>query len=495
MPGAYAKLETRFQDIAAVRHAMGILDWDEQTMMPENAGDERSFALAKLAALSHRMLVDDETGELLDEASGEALEPWQQTNLALMRRARTQASALPSDFVERSRRARMKSEQAWRKLRPANDWPGFLPYFEENVRLAREEAALRAAAAGVAPYDALLDLYEPGLCQHDVDGWFAALQNELPALIDAAEAKSRSLAVRVPGGPFPIAAQERLGRRALETLRFDFTRGRLDVAVHPFCGGAPGDVRITTRYSDDDFQESLMGVIHECGHAQYEQNLPAAWRHQPIGESVGMAVHESQSLFFEMQIGRSAEFLSFLGPLLAEAFPHDDASIWDADNLVPLCQTVRRDFIRVNADEVTYPAHILVRYAIEKELIIGTLAPKDVPARWNDEMRTWLGLTTTGNDRDGCMQDVHWPSGLIGYFPTYTLGAMLAAQLAEAFKQDHPEWDDQWRRGEFEPVRRWLDAKVWSHGSGLQMKALAAAATGRPLDSSAYLRHLRARYT
>jgi carboxypeptidase Taq len=382
----------------------------------------------------------------------------------------------------------------WRKLRPANDWQGFVPYFAENVNLAREEAALRAAAQGMKPYDALLDVYEPGLTEVDVDGWFAPLETALPALIEQAEAKSRSARAQAPQGPFPIPAQQRIGRTAMETLCFDFSRGRLDTAVHPFCGGAPGDVRITTRYREADFQESLLGVIHESGHAQYEQNLPVAWRHQPVGSSVGMAVHESQSLFFEMQVGRSAEFLQFFTPFLAQAFPHVDGAVWAVDNVVPLYQSVKRDFIRVNADEVTYPAHILVRYHIEKDLLSGALVPADLPARWNDEMTKWLGLQTLGNDTDGCMQDVHWPSGAIGYFPTYTLGAMIAAQLAEAFKREHADWSAQWRRGEFADVRNWLNAKIWSRGSRLQMKELVAEASGRALDPGAYLGHLRARY-
>jgi carboxypeptidase Taq len=494
MTDAYRQLEARFENLAALAHATGILGWDEQTMMPESAGDERNFAVAKLSALSHRILTETETGELIERAAGESLDEWQQSNVALMRREFLKASALPSEFVERQSRASMKSEQMWRKLRPANDWASFLPYFEENVALAREEAALRAAATGTAPYDALLDMYEPGLRQSDLDRWFAPLAAELPGLIDAAAATCDVRRIVRPEGPFPVAAQERLGRMAMETLRFDFTRGRLDVAVHPFCGGAPGDVRITTRYSEDDFQESLMGVIHESGHAQYEQNLPADWRHQPVGQSVGMAVHESQSLFFEMQIGRSAEFLSFLAPRLAEAFPHVDASVWELDNMVPLYQSVERGFIRVNADEITYPAHILMRYAMEKELIAGTLAARDVPDRWNAEMTHWLNLSTRGNDKDGCMQDVHWPSGLFGYFPTYTLGAMIAAQLAHAFKSSHPDWASEWRRGEFGVVRGWLHAQIWSRGSRLPMKELVVAATGRALDPSVYLAHLRGRY-
>jgi carboxypeptidase Taq len=494
MADAYQKLEAKFEELAALSHAMGILGWDEQTMMPEGSGDERNFAQAKLAALAHRMVVDDETGELLERAVEERLDHWQRANLGLMRRARMQASALPSEFVERQHRAGMKAEQMWRKHRPANDWRSFLPYFEQNVALVRQEAELRSAARGIAPYDALLDLYEPGITQTDVDDWFAGLASELPELIMRAEERSRATPAQPPPGPFSIAAQQMLGRRAMEALQFDFDRGRLDVAVHPFCGGAAGDVRITTRYDESDYVESLMGVIHEAGHAQYEQNLPVQWRHQPIGAAVGMAVHESQSLFFEMQIGRSAEFLEFFAPALAAAFPHVDASVWRIENMVPVYQAVRRGLIRVNADEVTYPAHILLRYAIERDLVNGSLAPADVPERWNAEMGKWLGLETTGNDRNGCMQDVHWPSGAFGYFPTYTLGAMIAAQLADSFKREQPAWHDDWRRGDFTGVREWLSGTVWSRGSRLQMKELVAEVTGAPLDPTLYLAHLRARY-
>ncbi len=492
--GAYQELEGRFEELAALGHAFGILGWDEQTQMPEGSAPARNEAVSRLRVLAHRLITSDALGELLKQAADEQLDDWQRANLALMQRERDHALVLPAEFVQRQSQASMEAEQAWRKLRPANDWIGFLPYFETNLALVREEANLRARDLGVSPYDALLDLYEPGLTSADLDNWFGALDATLPDLIDGAAARSRGQSPLLPKGPFSIRAQEQLGRTVMGLLQFDFDRGRLDVAVHPFCGGAIGDVRITTRYREDDFQESLMGIIHETGHAQYQQNLPERWRLQPVGSATGMAVHESQSLFFEMQIGRSPEFMRTLGPLLAEAFPNEASEVWGQENLVPLYQRVRPGLIRVSADEVTYPAHILLRYEIEKELLSGDLKPADLPARWHQGMQARLGLGTEGNDKDGCMQDVHWPSGAFGYFPTYTVGAMIAAQLAARLREDLPDWSGQWQRGELGPTRDWLHERIWTQGSRRPMKALVEAATGQPLSADAYLTHLRRRY-
>lgn len=498
MEKAYQKLEKKFEDLAALSHAMGILGWDEQTMMPEKSGDERAFALSKLASFSHRVLTDPMVGDLIAEAleDQKELDTWQEANLKAISRNYEKAKALPSDFVEKKRLATMKAQQAWRKCRVENDWKSFLPYFEENIKLTQEEAQRRADGKEISMYDALVDLYEPGLTASDIDALFDPLEKELPDLIFQAEEKSQMKLKNIirPNPPFSIQSQEELGREVMRDLCYDFSRGRLDVAFHPFCGGARGDVRITTRYREDDFQESLMGVIHETGHAQYEQNLPKAWGHQPVGSSTGMAIHESQSLFFEMQIGRSREFLAFMAPKLKKTFSHVGADVWSLENLVPLYQEVKRDFIRVNADEVTYPAHVIMRYHMEKSLLNGELLARDLPEMWNEQMKKWLGLETLGNDKNGCMQDVHWPSGAIGYFPTYTVGAIIAAQLCQSYKRDCKNWSEMWAKGEFETVRAWLKEKIWSNGSRFDMKELAVSATGRELGISDYLNHLKERY-
>jgi carboxypeptidase Taq len=278
----------------------------------------------------------------------------------------------------------------------------------------------------------------------------------------------------------------------MEALGFDFNHGRLDISLHPFCGGTPDDVRITTRYDETDFTSSLMGVLHETGHALYERGLPKPWRGQPVGEALGMSIHESQSLLVEMQVCRSQQFLEYAAPLMKAAF-HGDGAAWDVDNLHRLYTRIEPGFIRVDADEVTYPAHVIVRYKLERALIEGDMEIADLPGAWNEGMEKMLGLTPP-SDREGCLQDLHWFDGAWGYFPTYTLGAMTAAQLFEAAKKAVPEIQPGIAEGDFKPLFRWLKSNVHGQGSRLTAKELLIEATGKPLDPAVFKSHLKARY-
>jgi carboxypeptidase Taq len=273
---------------------------------------------------------------------------------------------------------------------------------------------------------------------------------------------------------------------------FDFARGRLDVSHHPFCGGSTGDVRITTRYDEADFAPALMGVLHETGHALYEQGRPEAWARQPVGAARGMTLHESQSLIVEMQASRSPEFIAWLAPLVREAFGGRGPA-WEAQNVQRLYARVEPGFIRVDADEVTYPAHVLLRYRLETAMIAGDLAVRDLPGAFNDGMRELLGLDVP-DDRRGCLQDIHWPGGSWGYFPTYTLGAMAAAQLFDAARRAVPEIPEALGRGDFGPLRGWLRENVHARASSAGTDEIMRAATGRPLEAEVFRRHLRARY-
>jgi carboxypeptidase Taq len=298
--------------------------------------------------------------------------------------------------------------------------------------------------------------------------------------------------VQTLDGPFPVAAQRALGERLMRTVGFDFERGRLDVSLHPFCGGASNDIRLTTRYDEADFTKALMGVLHETGHALYEQGRPQAWLAQPVGAARGMALHESQSLLVEMQAARSRPFLEFLAPLVRDAFGGSGPA-WDADNLLRLYTRVAPGFIRVDADEVTYPAHVILRTRLERAMIAGDLAVAELPGAWNDGMTELLGITPP-DDRRGCLQDIHWPSGGWGYFPTYTLGAAIAAQLFDAAGRAEPDLQPGLARGDFTPLVGWLRRSIHSQGSRLDSDALLTAATGRPLDPAVYRRHLERRY-
>ena len=490
---AYASLTRLFGRLHALNDAAGVLGWDAQTLMPDGAAPGRADQLATLRGLAHELLVAPATGDLLASAEADTLGTWERANLREMRRTHAHAIAVPGDLVEASSKAESRAEMAWRQARAESDFAMLAPHLAEVLRLQREIGAAKGAALGLAPYDALLDQYDPGLRCAFIDPLFDRLRREIPALIREAREVQASKAAPVPiAGPFPPAAQKALGETLMRRVGFDFSRGRLDTSLHPFCGGATGDVRITTRYDAADFSRALMGVLHETGHALYEQGRPADWLDQPVGGARGMVMHESQSLLIEMQACRTREFLAWLAPRVREAFGRDDEAL-AADNLHRLYTRVAPGFIRVDADEVTYPAHILLRYDLERALIDGDLALADLPAAFAAGMKELLGLDVP-DDARGCLQDIHWPSGAWGYFPTYTLGAVTAAQLFQAACAAAPEIPARLGQGDFAPLVAWLRREVHERGSLEETDDLIAAATGRPLDVEPYLAHLRRRY-
>lgn len=471
---------------------MAVAGWDMQTMMPAGGSQPRGEALAEMGVLRHEILTDARVGELIKAAEQADLNDVERANLREMQRAWQQASLLPASLVEAKSLAGSRCEHAWREQRPANDWQGFAANLKEVVRLSREEAQLRAEANNTSRYDALLDLYEPGMTSARLDATFGELKSWLPDLLQRVVEKQAQEKVEQPQGPFAIAAQRELGLSVMTTLGFDFRHGRLDVSAHPFCGGVPEDVRITTRYNQDEFLSALMGVIHETGHARYEQGLPQQWRSQPVGLARSTAIHESQSLFMEMQLGRSREFLQRILPQVCDKLGAQPAL--QPENFVRLTQRVKPGFIRVDADELSYPAHVILRFEIERALIEGEIEVEDIPALWDEKMQQTLGLDTRGNYRDGCMQDIHWTDGAFGYFPTYTLGAMYAAQLFQAVKKALPDLSDRLQHGELQPVFDWLQQNIWQHGSRFPTEQLLINATGEALNPRFFRQHLEQRY-
>ena len=473
--------------------------WDEATIMPKGAGEARAEALSTLRGVIHREVTRREVGDWLAKAceKRDTLAAWQRANLTEMEREFIRASALPSELVEASSRAESASEQGWREMRPKNDFAGWLPLFREVVRLKREVATILGERLSLCPYDALMDGFEPGGRAALVRPLFTRLRAFLPGFIARVVDKQATEAVETCPGPFPAEQQRALGVELMRCLGFDFSHGRLDVSHHPFCGGVPEDTRITTRYAEDDFLSSMMSVMHETGHARYEQHLPLAWRGQPVGLARGMSIHESQSLFVERQVGCGRPFMEFLAPMIADAFPESAAknpSAFLPANLHRLTTRVRPGFIRVDADEATYPCHVILRFELEQGLVDGSLDPADVPDAWDALMRELLGLSTKGNDRNGCMQDVHWPAGLIGYFPTYTLGALTAAQLYRAANAAISDLESQLRRGDLSALDAWLNEHVWSQASLLDTPSMVEKATGAPLSTEAFEAHLERRY-
>jgi carboxypeptidase Taq len=321
---------------------------------------------------------------------------------------------------------------------------------------------------------------------------FGDVRQWLPGLIRKVVARQAAEPVIRPQGPFPVAAQRALCERVIRLLGFDFEAGRLDVSAHPFCGGVPEDVRMTTRFREDDFLGALMGTIHETGHGRYEQNRPRQWLGQPVSEARSMALHESQSLSFEMQLGSHPGVVAHLAPLLREAFGEQPA--FEPGNLARLLTRVVPGLIRVDADEVTYPAHVILRYEIERPLVEGDIEPEDIPALWDAKMSELLGLDTRGNFKDGPLQDVHWPEGLIGYFPCYSLGAMYAAQWFSAMRRQHADLDERIARGDFGVVFDWLSENIWSQGSRWTTDELALRASGEVLNPAHFRAHLERRY-
>jgi carboxypeptidase Taq len=490
---AYRSLETRFRRLAAIEGASSMLWWDQSAMMPAGGAEARAEQLAELKLVRHDILTDPEIGDLIGAAEAESLEEWQRANLAEMRRRWLNATALEPRLVETWSRATSDGEMAWRTARPKSDFGAARPALEKIVRLAREIGAAKGAALGLDPYDALHDGYEPGGHAADFDPIFARLERELPQfLAGVLERQSRRPRPPRPQGPFPAERQKALGLKLMAAAGFDFHHGRLDESLHPFCGGVPEDLRLTTRYDEKSFVSGLMGVMHETGHGLYEQGLPQAWRNQPVGEPRGMSIHESQSLLIEMQACRSRAFVEHLAPLIRETFGASGPS-FEAENLYRLYTWVEPGHIRVDADEVTYPLHILLRTRLERAMIAGDLAVADLPQAWNEGFRKLTGLEVA-EDRLGCLQDPHWFGGDFGYFPTYSLGAMTAAQLFQAAVAAKPEIPDRLGQGDFRPLLGWLREHVHGQGSRLSTPELLTRATGRPLDPEAFLSHLRRRY-
>ncbi|WP_368164038.1 carboxypeptidase M32 [Aeromonas sp. R6-2] len=489
---SYQKLEQHQQQIHRLQHLAAICGWDQATMMPEGGNDARAEAMAELEVLLHEKQTAPDVGDWIAAAEGESLSPPQQANLHEIRRHWQDARLLPADLVEALSLAGSKCEHAWRRQRKENDWAGFAPNLEEVVRLSREVARLRAEALGVRPYDAMLALYEPGMSVTRLDQVFGDLATWLPGLITEVTERQRGAAILTPVGPFPVEQQKALGLEVMGIIGFDFNHGRLDVSTHPFCGGVPTDVRMTTRYNDDEFVSSLMGIIHETGHARYEQGLPRDWLGQPAGEARSMGVHESQSLFCEMQLGHHPAFLSLIAPHIRTHFG-DQPALAPA-NLERLYNRVEPGFIRVDADEVTYPVHVILRYELERDLMEGRIEVRDIPELWDQKMRHWLGISTAGNYRDGCMQDIHWTDGSFGYFPSYTLGAMTAAQLRFALERDLGETGELIAADKLPAIFDWLKQKIWQQASFLPTDTLMVQATGESLSPHWLRRHLEQRY-
>ncbi len=489
----YGKLVKHNKKISRFSHLNAICSWDAAAIMPAGGNEARSEALAELNVHVHQLSTMPELAEWFDNAESESLSADETSSLAEMKSRWEKTIVLPEALVEAQSLAGSKCEHAWRSQRGKNDWDGFEKNWAEVVKLSQEEAQIRAEATGKNPYDAMLDLYEPGVSTESLESVFSNVKTWLPDLINQVIDKQSKEDFITPTGTFSSADQKALGLDVMKLLQFDFNHGRLDESMHPFCGGVPTDVRLTTRYDENDFIQSMMGTVHETGHARYEQGLPQQFAGLPVGEARSMGIHESQSLFFEMQIGRSTPFIQILADKARKQFQRSDDAAFSAENFHKLYTRVEKGFIRVDADELTYPAHVILRYEIERDLMNGKIKHTDVPELWADKMQAYLGLDTRGNFTNGCMQDIHWTDGSFGYFPSYTLGAMYAAQMMASLKKNI-DVNGAINNQDLSPIFNWLSDNVWTKASLFKTDDLVTQATGEVLNADYFKAHLESRY-
>src|SRR5690606_2512914 len=413
-------------------------------------------------------------------------------NLREMRRQRDRAIATPVSLIGRLARATSVAEVRWAEAREKKDFTLFAPWLEEVLVLVRDKAALLGQALNLSPYDALMDGYTPGLRAEMIDEVFRQFSQRLPGLIREAIERQAALPALPVSGKFTPARQRALIVEVMKAFGFPFDRGRLDESDHPFTEGVPGDIRVTTRLDPADPFKGLLAAMHETGHALYDLGVPHEWRTQPVGQHRGMALEESQSLFIEMIVCRSRPFLVWLRPLLEKHFGASGPE-WEPANLYRLLTRVQRGAIRVDADELTYPMHVLLRHGIERDLLDGKLAVRDLPEAWDRGMRDRLDVAPA-DAAQGCLQDVHWAHGAFGYFPSYAMGAVIAGQLFESLRAEVPDLQGRIERGEFSVVTGWLTEHVHQAGARLSSAELVEAITGRPLSAAPALRYLEARY-
>jgi carboxypeptidase Taq len=489
---AYKDLKARKETIYRLEHLQSIATWDRMVNMPPGSAKARADAQGEFEALIMRMQTDPLLDDLLAAAQDEALAPADAANLALMRRERLSASAVPEDLLRRRASAIGSASQAWVKAKRENDWGVFAVALTPLLACVRERAERLGDALGLAPYDALLDEFDLGLTLDQVTTHFAPVVQWLPDMINTVVAKQAGERILEPQGPFPIDAQRQIGIAAMKRLGFDFDRGRLDVSAHPFSGGTSEDLRITTRYREEEFLQSLLGTIHETGHARYQAGLPPAWRGQPLGVACSASMHEGQSLSFEKQLALTPGFAAFISPLLEEAFGPQPA--FAPDNLLKIMTRLKRGKIRVDADEVTYPAHVLLRSEIEPALIAGDMRVDDIPVWWDERMAQLLDIDTRGDFAGGPLQDIHWSQGMFGYFPSYLMGAMIAAQLNDAYRAATPDHEAREMSGDFSGYPDWLNKNIWKHGALYTTGELVVRATGKPLSADALKAHFVRRY-
>ncbi|MFT3868945.1 MAG: carboxypeptidase M32 [Nibricoccus sp.] len=488
---AFAELDAKLKQIHLLDTVASLLGWDEQVNLPQDSADQRAAQRAVMADVQHVAATAPRIGELLAllENARDTLTDDQRVVLHWARRDYDKATKLPAEFVREKAEQGSRGYQAWRNAREKNDFASYAPVLAKNIELAKREAAY--LGQGDAPYDYMIDCFDPGMTAAAIEKLFDELKAGLVPLvreITSSKIKANEEALR----GFPVERQQTFLREVTERIGFDYARGRIDVSPHPFCSGSGADIRMTTRYHTDNPLGSLFGSIHETGHGLYEQGLPIEQHHTALGRAVGMGVHESQSRLWENQVARSRGFWKFFEPKYRAAFPEQLKPV-SSDELYLAINAVAPTLIRTESDEVTYNLHIVLRFELEKKLFAGTLAVADLPRAWNALSRELLGLEPS-NDSEGVLQDVHWSDGGFGYFPSYCIGNMMAAQLWYHLLKLRPQLEADFARGDFIWLLKWLRENIHAQGRRFDTLALVKRATGEPLSPQYLLRYLKERY-
>jgi carboxypeptidase Taq len=476
---------------AVLSSASEVLAWDERTQLPAAGGEHRAEQSTLLAGLIHQRWVDPKFGEQLEELSAALAED---SDLSVvvrrLKRQRDKKVKLPQTLVEELARTAVLGQQTWQEARQKDDFPAFRPLLERMFQLKRQQA--ECLGYPQCPYDALLDEFEPGELTANVGSVLDKLRKELVPLVTRIGQSQRRPDTSLLTRRFPVEVQDRFAREAAAAIGFDFSRGRLDVTAHPFCTTlGPHDCRITTRFNEQFFGAAFFGVLHEAGHGIYEQGLPVAHYGLPLGEAISLGIHESQSRLWENLVGRSRAFWSHFFPLAQERFPAALADV-PPDEFYFAVNDVRPSLVRVEADEVTYNLHILVRFELERALLDDQLQVADLPGAWNEKYQQYLGITPP-DDRSGVLQDVHWSAGLVGYFPTYLLGNLYAAQFFAQAESELGNLAVVFAAGDFRPMFDWLRERIHRHGQKYTAAELVERVTGRPLSARPLVEHLQAK--
>jgi carboxypeptidase Taq len=495
LQAAFDQLCAHTRETALLSSAQELLEWDERTQLPPAGGAYRAEQVSYLAGLVHQRQTEPKVGQWLSELAGSALakDVHSDTGAVIrnLQRDYDRATKLPQSLVEELARTAVLGQQVWAEARAANDFGKFRPLLEKTIELKRQEAD--ALGYAEVRYDALLDDYEPGARTAEVRQVLGALRDQLVPLVAEITASPRRPKAEILSRSYPVDRQKIFGKQAAAAIGFDFKAGRLDVTDHPFCAGiGPNDTRLTTRYDEHDFSGGLFSILHEAGHGIYDQGLPKESYGLPTGEAVSLGVHESQSRMWENFVGRSRGFWDHLYPVAQSTFRESLAEV-PLDDFYFAINDVRPSLIRTEADEVTYNLHVLVRFELEQALLDGEVKVAELPGAWNEKYRNYLGIEPP-NDADGVLQDVHWSAGLFGYFPTYSLGNLYAAQLFAQALNELGDLEAAFRQGQFRPLRDWLQSKVHSQGRRYPAAELVQRITGEPLSPKVLMSYLRGKF-